>query len=651
MKQMKNKKLLIAIIILAVLIFLTIIGIVIMYFTTDILKSDKILFFKYLSQISDERIAQYYNKIQNTPYEDSGEFSVNVTSNGQDSETFKYTNDFNIEYEGKVDIANNKAEQNISINYSDDINFPINYRQINGIIGLQSQYVGSKYVAIEEGKKLSLEGYVIPEINLSKTSDDSNTSFDFVNNFSSKYANIIFTNLNDTNFSQVKDSVGNGYKLSLNGGDIKKILIEILNVFKDDKETIQKFTEDVDNVKKSVEGYIDNLKEFTDLENQNVEIIVYVKDKTLDSFVVKSNGTTINLKKTSNDNELSYQLDITLDDSGREIFIFGIGAKYSGLQSFDIVEENYEIRLGVEFNNSNSELQDKSKNLSVAEERESIQLLVADVKSSKLLQDQDPEKVSYDDIQGFLDTNTEEIYSGMNLDRESEDTYSITFKSTSDVFIIDVSGKIIQEPEENEEEQSNDTEEKNILEYKYYINNTNTFKDSIEIEELVLDNAVILTQEDSEYAKKLLDAITERIGNVTTKQMEELGVTNNLQNPILNINPISFLATSVIASASGQIQLSEAEVTAFNQKFEMYENSNQKGATTKGLLTVVQNNNESQTENRKIEEINFDGQENEVTEQNITLIKSNINVEDYYKVEFEKNQDTGLIYRVVINKK
>ena len=50
-------------------------------------------------------------------------------------------------------------------------------------------------------------------------------------------------------------------------------------------------------------------------------------------------------------------------------------------------------------------------------------------------------------------------------------------------------------------------------------------------------------------------------------------------------------------------------------------------------------------------EINMDGEEYEVTEQNITLLKSSINVDDAYRVEFEKDINTGLIYRAIINKR
>ena len=53
----------------------------------------------------------------------------------------------------------------------------------------------------------------------------------------------------------------------------------------------------------------------------------------------------------------------------------------------------------------------------------------------------------------------------------------------------------------------------------------------------------------------------------------------------------------------------------------------------------------------KITEINFNGQEYEVTEENITSIKNNINMEKNYRIEFEKDSDTGLIFRVVINER
>ena len=98
--------------------------------------------------------------------------------------------------------------------------------------------------------------------------------------------------------------------------------------------------------------------------------------------------------------------------------------------------------------------------------------------------------------------------------------------------------------------------------------------------------------------------------------------------------------------------IDEEEVNTFNQKFENYESTNLQGVTVKGLISTIQLNNETQEEeNRKIKEIHFNGEEYEVTDQNLVTIKDEIELETAYRVEFERNENSGLIYRAVINKK
>ena len=158
------------------------------------------------------------------------------------------------------------------------------------------------------------------------------------------------------------------------------------------------------------------------------------------------------------------------------------------------------------------------------------------------------------------------------------------------------------------------------------------------------ENTVILNEKDDEYLTNLLTAIDERLVQVNETFLQELNITE-VQDPLENILPEYFISTNGDTS-----NVNQNEVQSFNAKFELYESTNSKGATVKGLLTTIQNNNE-QEGNNKIEEINLDGQEYEVTEQNITLMKSSINVDDGYRIEFERDENTGLIYRAVINKK
>ena len=197
--------------------------------------------------------------------------------------------------------------------------------------------------------------------------------------------------------------------------------------------------------------------------------------------------------------------------------------------------------------------------------------------------------------------------------------------------------------------QTNDDKSKTLT-YKYQLTNQVNFIESANIEELTSDNAIILSEYDQSQIEVLMNSITERITKVNREQMEELGISES-ENPLFKFIPSVLISNSANDAIEGSIsELEGIEISAFNAKFEPYQSTNSMGTTTRGLLTVIQTNNEEEG-SQKIEEINFDGTEYEVTEQNIVFIKSSIEPESYYRVEFEKDSNTGIIYRVVINKK
>ena len=132
--------------------------------------------------------------------------------------------------------------------------------------------------------------------------------------------------------------------------------------------------------------------------------------------------------------------------------------------------------------------------------------------------------------------------------------------------------------------------------------------------------------------------------------MEELGLEED-ENPLQYVIP-QFGEEFSTLKAIHPNNIDEEEVNTFNQKFENYESTNLQGVTVKGLISTIQLNNETQEEeNRKIKEIHFNGEEYEVTDQNLVTIKDEIELETAYRVEFERNENSGLIYRAVINKK
>ena len=546
MKQKKSKNLQIIIIIILMIILLLVGLIAYLYFFTDMFKSNKQLFFKYTSQIVQNedgflgnQLRQYFQKKNSTSYENSGEMTFEVSIPNMEDD-LELANNFNITYTGKEDPNNSKSEKEININYSDSVNIPLTYRKTNNIIGIQTQYIGSSFVAVKNDEEIS----GLKDINNLLKLQNLQFSNEEIQNLKTTYFDNILNMVDGSKFSTLTEGDLTGYKLTLTGEEFKNGLIQMLNALKTDTNTMYKLNDILQGVGMDIlldEDSIDDIIEsVNDLEiNDNIEMTVYAKGGNLCRVDIGMAGNTLTINKEGNDQEVTYTMSLNATEQDTSAIFT---AKYSGLNS-DNVTERYELTL--------------------------------------------------------------------------EGAYE----------------------EDNGVEQAENVTSHN----KYSLTNNVQFKDGVEIEDLTEENAVILNGKDKEYVTNLVNAIQQRIVEVNQVKMEELGVSEDE-------NPIQYLIPAFLQANQASTEIDEQAVNTFNAKFELYQSTNTKGATVKGLLTTIQNNNETEG-NNKIEEINFDGEEYEVTEQNITFLKSSINVDDAYRVEFEKDSNTGLIYRAVINKR
>ncbi len=536
MRQKKNTKLiLIIIVLLIVLIILA--GVTFAYVATDTFKGNKELFFKYVSQIGNTQLKEYIEKRKDTPYSDDGTISVNITAtNGQ--QQFNNINNINLTFNGQVDTANSKAEQNISLNYSENVTFPLIYRQIGNIIGIQTDYVGSKFVSIDTNQEnSSIQGVD----GIGKAEEFSQVEFtaEEAQRIKDTYFEIINNELQNSDFTKIQEDKSKGYKLTLNGEKLKSIIIKILENLKADNATLDKINEYMKiqrnsaNIRTSdIDDMIEQLNKNTQLNSQNIEITVYQTKGKVTRLSIKTQEISINLEKTTSENDMQYNFEMQFNDSS--IQKLGFAIKLSGLQSMQNIVENYQLSL-----------------------------------------------------------------------------------------------------------------ETNEVNYQYNLDNTVQFAENVNIEDFNDNNSLLLNSLGEEQSNGLINAIAERIQAVNKKQMEELGLGEN-ENPLQYIVPQLGISSSI----GGIDEINEVEVNTFNAKFENYASTNLKGVTVKGLLSTIQLNNESQeSEDRKIKEIHFDGEEFEATDQNITLLKGSVETETAYRVEFEKDENTGIIYRAVINKK
>lgn len=565
MNQKKNTKILLILIIIIVIIILA--GVGILVFATDIFKSDKEMFFKYMADIGDSKkgfiddgLKQYFEKKNNTPYNDEGEFSVNISSDNEQKK-FENVNNFNISFSGQVDTANSKAAQNISLNYSNDVKFPINYKQIENKIGLQTKYVGSKFVAIETEKlnKLSedlddVESYGEMVDKLQKMGKVELTE-DEKSHIKDTYITVINQQLEKDKFSKVKESDMSGYKLSLTGTDLQNVLVKLLETLKNDQTTVDKLNEYLKIQKNSakitasqIDDAIKSIKDDTDFSDKNFEIAVYQKNRDVCKLVIETTEGTIAIEKKIEGNQQNIDVSYEMKEDKKSKISFS--ANFENLESLQNIKENYELI--------------------------------------------------------------------MSLPEVAESS------TTTDV----------------------DSE---VVEYKF--SNDVNFTDSATVEGFSSDNSLILTDYDSDQVSNFLNAVVERISEVNEQQMGQLELEAS-ENPIVNMIPsIGLYLGNMNVLNQVNSNMSEAEINNFNQKFEAYESTNLKGVTVKGLLSTISLNNQSEETSNEVKEINYNGEEYEASEQNITLIKGEIDTEKSYRVEFEKDQDTGLIYRAVINEK
>lgn len=650
MGQKKNKGLLIAIIVILVIIILLAGVMAYLYIFTDMFKSNKQLFFKYTSQIVqnengfiDNQLIQYFEKKKSTSYENSGEITFEVSIPNMEDD-LELANNFNITFSGKEDPSNVKSEKEIHVNYSDNVNFPLIYRKTNNITGIQTEYIGSNFVAVRNDEEVS----GLEEVNHILQLQNLEFSNEEIQNLKTTYFNNILNQLDDNKFSTLTEGDLTGYRLTLTGEELKNVLVQILNVLKTDENTMHKLNEILGSVNSasqldtdSIDELIDNINNTLEISN-NIEITVYTAGGNLNRIDIRMASNTLTISKEKNEQAITYTISVNVAENDTSV---DFTATYTGINS-DNVNETYGIALEGTYEDTNilnqtGETQDA---LSVSSERESIQLLITTVQSKKTEAGQDSTQISDTDIEEELSSGTNEIYTDMRLEKESDTNFQITFISTGDSFVINNTGEIVEEPEEvSTEAESTNSTQNGVSHYTYTITNQVQFTNGVEIEDLTEDNAVILNDRDDAYVTNLMSAIEQRLIEVNQTQMEELGVSESE-------NPIQYLIPSFLLIGTNTAQINEQEVNTFNAKFELYESTNTKGATVKGLLTTIQNNNETDG-NNKIEEINVDGEEYEVTEQNITYLKSSINVEDAYRVEFEKDSNTGLIYRAVINKR
>lgn len=370
----KSNKVLIMVLIICFIIFICVGGaFAYVYLATDILKSNQELFFKYISQIVDEedsffdtRINNYFDKKEQNPYENTGDIKVNfqapegIISNN----LLENINNLNISFSGKTDNTKKNIEQNIEIDFGQDMIIPINYRQNNQLYGLQSKYIGSKYIALENNnlkelaEKLGIDSSEIPDrIELEQNIAKLEFTQEEKNQIKENYINVLVEQISKDKFTKTETQTGILYTVTLSSEDMKNILINLLETFKQDTMLIDKLNEflsttesttqiDQDMIQKS----IDELNEEETSGFKELKITIGVQDKLLNQILIEYDINKLELIKNISDDSVNYVMGMqTNQNEGQAQMSFS--CTFSGISALENISEIYNLKIAATMEN------------------------------------------------------------------------------------------------------------------------------------------------------------------------------------------------------------------------------------------------------------------------------------------------------------
>ena len=255
-----------------------------MFFFTDIFKSNKTLFSKYISKnieiidfINDKDIKSYVEKQKSTPYLLEGSIKTNVTfPDSSQSQIANALQNCNITFNGKVDNSNKYYSEIIKANYSDTQSMEFNLFRNNDIYAFKIADLLTKYIGMENSnlkefaQKMQLSDTAIKAIpdKIEFEELDKYTSIfseDDLDILKKNYLKIISDNLTDDMFSKEKTAESTIYSLNINKTSIKNIRKKILESLKDDELIFNRIKEYLINnyslTEETVETYITQFKE------------------------------------------------------------------------------------------------------------------------------------------------------------------------------------------------------------------------------------------------------------------------------------------------------------------------------------------------------------------------------------------------------
>ncbi len=367
------KKIQVLIITLVIILLLGCATFATLYFATDIFKSNKDMFYKYISQISvgDTLVANEYSKYQerlkNEDNTNKGNVSISVKGNNEEVINEEF------DFETKSKPGEDFASAKIDMKQNDEKKLTIDYLRNEDSYGLRFEDVIKQYIVLENNnlkefaQKLGIENTdnMPNKLEIQDKVVMGEEEQKAIEQILTKYMNIAIEQIPNENYSKLKkenitlddkELSADGYQLTINGDLLKEILINVLNSMKEDEEVynlLSKLSETefkLENYKETIQSSIDAISQ----ENSkiNISLKVYKQGKKTIKLVgiieSEEESGKIELSVEKLQDKYDFLLDITSDDSKTNI-IFNLNKNID-------VQEKEDILCSILINQDNEEV-------------------------------------------------------------------------------------------------------------------------------------------------------------------------------------------------------------------------------------------------------------------------------------------------------
>lgn len=383
-----KKKILLVVLIVAILLGT---GCVYAYFATDAFKTDKEIFFSYISnnnifeKLSDKKLEEYINKQKSTPYTNKGQISITAKGNSvaefMEESNFEMLNNSKIAFEGRTDNSKKLGEQTVTVDLSLGVNIPVKIRRDGDTFGVQSNLLDSKFIAVKNEnlkalcKRFDIDAEKIPD--KIEFSEEQFTK-DELKTLKEKYVTILSGNLEEELFNKEKVNSETVITLKMTEKKFLDTMEKVLETMRNDEIILNKLSIELNNedIQKQIDDLISKIKEIETNETDTVEVKLYVKSKEMKKVeiaIIEENNTSINavvennenqlttriyeenkligelnIEKQTNGNDLNYTIKMLADSEEEGKAEINLKMQYKNLLMLDNVEESCEAKISYE---------------------------------------------------------------------------------------------------------------------------------------------------------------------------------------------------------------------------------------------------------------------------------------------------------------